>query len=289
MTPMSLSEDLGYCAEQVRQGDPDRFATAMLAPMPTRGWLLSLYAFNLELARLREAVREPMLGEIRLQWWRDAIGECFDGTPRRHQVVHPLASLISEVGLPKEPFLAMIDFRARDLDTLPPADEGELTAYVESTGGALGELTLRISGQGSDEATTTEVGRALGRAWAWVGLARGLHPHRVQGRRVVPANRLSKAPELDDDLLKAKAGDAVREWTAWLLDRAEADLEMVRARQGGLTKQARIGLAPARLGARYAAKLRNAGNDPFRAELNQLTTLQRSWALIGFSFRGNRI
>ncbi|MDE1903717.1 MAG: squalene/phytoene synthase family protein, partial [Alphaproteobacteria bacterium] len=54
----------------VRQHDRDRFATAMFAPEPRRENLFALYAFNYELAKVRESVREPMMGRVRLQWWR---------------------------------------------------------------------------------------------------------------------------------------------------------------------------------------------------------------------------
>ena len=82
-----------YCAELVRQQDSDRYLTALFAAAALRADLFALYAFNVEVARGREAVSEPMLGHIRLQWWRDAIAECFSGTPRHHQVVEPLAAV----------------------------------------------------------------------------------------------------------------------------------------------------------------------------------------------------
>ena len=53
--------------------------------------MFALYAFNYEIARVREIVREPMLGQIRLQWWREAVSAAFSGMPpRQHEVVLPL-------------------------------------------------------------------------------------------------------------------------------------------------------------------------------------------------------
>ena len=66
----------------VRRHDPDRFLTALLAPAAHRDTLLLLYAFNHELARAREAAREPMMALIRLQCWREVV-EC---AHRRHEV-----------------------------------------------------------------------------------------------------------------------------------------------------------------------------------------------------------
>ena len=72
----------------VRRHDRDRFQTALFAPAAHREALFALYAFNYEIARVREIVREPMLGRIRLQWWREAMAAAFAGGPvRRHEVV----------------------------------------------------------------------------------------------------------------------------------------------------------------------------------------------------------
>src|SRR5215469_14672661 len=82
-------------AALVRRHDRDRFTTALFAPEPHREDLFALYAFNYELAKVRESVREPMMGRVRLQWWRDTIAEIAAGqTPRRHEVAEPLARLI---------------------------------------------------------------------------------------------------------------------------------------------------------------------------------------------------
>jgi len=109
-----MSVDL--CAEQVARSDPWRFATAMTAPLPQRGDLMVLYAFNLEVARAPWVTSEPMLAEMRLQWWRDAIAEIYDGTaPRRHEVVTPLAELIARKNLPRESFDKLIDARRYEI------------------------------------------------------------------------------------------------------------------------------------------------------------------------------
>src|SRR5438552_16844209 len=77
----------------VRRHDHDRYLSALFAPEPARAGLFALYAFNVEVAKTREVVREPILGSIRLQWWRDALAEIYGGGPvRRHEVVEPLAA-----------------------------------------------------------------------------------------------------------------------------------------------------------------------------------------------------
>jgi phytoene synthase len=61
---------LSAVAELVRRHDRDRYMTALFAPAARREALFALYAFNYEIARVREAVTQPTLGQIRLQWWR---------------------------------------------------------------------------------------------------------------------------------------------------------------------------------------------------------------------------
>ncbi len=65
--------ELSACGRIVRENDPDRFFCTLFAPPAKREALFALYAFNHELARVAESVSEPMLGEIRLQWWREAL------------------------------------------------------------------------------------------------------------------------------------------------------------------------------------------------------------------------
>ena len=83
---------LSACGEIVRTGDPDRFRTALFATPEAREHLFALYAFNLEIAKIAPMVSEPMLGEIRLQWWREALDQIYgDGPVRAHEVTTPLA------------------------------------------------------------------------------------------------------------------------------------------------------------------------------------------------------
>jgi len=128
------------CAELVRRGDPDRWATARLAgPLADR--LMALYAFNLEVARIPSVVSEPMLGEIRLQWWRDAVGEIFEGeAPRRHEVVGPLAETIREAELPRELFEALLDARSYDIYGPAIGDRALFDAWIDGTAAGLGTL-----------------------------------------------------------------------------------------------------------------------------------------------------
>ena len=71
---MIVDEAYRYCEHQVRHHDKDRFLASLYAPAERRPFLFALYAFALEIGRVRRVVREPLVGTIRLQWWREALG-----------------------------------------------------------------------------------------------------------------------------------------------------------------------------------------------------------------------
>jgi phytoene/squalene synthetase len=135
------------CAERVRRGDPDRFASAMTAPLPGRGRLMVLYAFNLEIARAPRVTRESLIAEMRLQWWADMLDAASgSGAVRAHEVAAPLAALIREEGLPSAPLAAMVAARRRDIAPAPHAGREDLHAYLDATAGGLMWLAARALG-----------------------------------------------------------------------------------------------------------------------------------------------
>ena len=84
------------CAGIVERGDPERFLAIMAAPVPARRVLFPIIAFNVEVARAPWVTQEPMIAEMRLQWWRDALDEIAEGKEvRKHAVTTPLAEVLT--------------------------------------------------------------------------------------------------------------------------------------------------------------------------------------------------
>lgn len=184
-------------AQLVERGDPDRWRTAMTAPEAARPGLLALYAFNLELARAPWVASEPLLAAIRLQWWADAIEEIYDGRPaRQHEVVEPLAAVVTEADLPRRLLDEMID--ARKLDAEPPL--ADPTAYVDMTAGHLMELAARHLGV---EGGALPVVRDFGRAAGIAALLRARPELAARGRDPLPPGLA--APDLAREGLAALA------------------------------------------------------------------------------------
>lgn len=166
---------INTCAALVERGDPDRFLAAMAAPVRARGALFTLAAFNLELARIPWVTREPMLAQMRLQFWRDVVaGE----DPAPHAVAGPLRQVIAETPLTTAPLARMIDAREAELGTRRPfGDPAALWAYLDGTGGALMEATVQALG-----------GVAGSGAWA-VGSAQALANYLAAVPALVAAGR----------------------------------------------------------------------------------------------------
>src|ERR1700716_562271 len=115
------ADRLSPVAALVRRHDRDRFQTVLFAPAARREALFALYAFNYEIARVRESVTQPILGQIRLQWWRDNIAAAFEGGPvRQHVVAAPLTGAIRELALTRADFDRLIEARETDLDDQQP-------------------------------------------------------------------------------------------------------------------------------------------------------------------------
>jgi len=257
----SRAVDLSYCGREVRKYDNDRFLAALFAPPDRREALWALAAFNVEIAKTREVVSDATLGRIRLQWWRDAVGEIYDGRPRRHEVLDALAEAVPRHGLPRDAFEALIDARERDLEEEGPQTLEETAAYAEATNAPL----LRL-GFAALSASGDAVGEAAGHAGAAYGLAGLLRavPFHARDRRLVLPYALLRAegvaaqqvfdfrppPELSR-VVEAVAAEARRRIAA------------VRALKPALPREARPLLLQVRLAQLHLDALARAGHDPF--------------------------
>ncbi|EEW25834.1 squalene/phytoene synthase family protein [Rhodobacter ferrooxidans] len=182
---------LQACAERVERGDPDRFAACMAAPPAARARLWPLYALNLELARAPWASTEPMIAEMRLQWWADAIDDLGRGTQRPHEVIAPLAEVVQAADLPA--ISRMIDARRHDIYAAPFADAAALDGYLQDTGAALMWLAARALG--APEATEAVV-RDAGWAMALASYLRAVPDLQARGRVPLPDARPQAVADL---------------------------------------------------------------------------------------------
>ncbi|WP_425099052.1 squalene/phytoene synthase family protein [Tropicibacter sp. S64] len=181
--PFAENPDLIACAKLVEQGDPERFAAVMAAPVQARAVLFPIYAFNVEVSRAPWLTQEPMIAQMRLQWWWDALEEIRNGgMVRRHEVVTPLALVLDgEAALWLQD---LVEARRLDVERVPFADEPALWDYLEKTGGGLMAAAARGLGT-RDVAAAWRIGTAAGLA----GYLRAVPDLEARGRQPLPDGR----------------------------------------------------------------------------------------------------
>jgi phytoene synthase len=217
--PVNRATTLGMneaMAALVRRHDPDRFLTALFAPPGRRDALLTLYAFNHELARAREVASEPPLALIRLQWWREVV----EGEPKRHEVASPLSEAITSGVLKRADLLPIIDAREtevyRDFETL-----ADWRAWLLAGAGGLAVAAASALGAPDPEAL-----RPFGAAYGVAGLSRATGVLAAQGTCLLPRDLMARhdlSPEafIDDPgsaPARAAMHDIVREGRNLLAD-----------------------------------------------------------------------
>jgi phytoene synthase len=280
---MAVSSRLSACAALVRRYDHDRFLTALFAPAERREALFALYAFNLEVAKTRETVSEPLLGQIRLQWWREAIEEIYAGRARRHEVVEPLARAVAAYDLPRAPFDRLIDAREFDLSGAPPASLEALETYADATGG--GVVALALHALGAAEPAALAAAREVGIAWALTGLARAVPFHARGHRQYLPEAILAAAGASADDLFELRPTAPLAEAVRGIADAARRHLSAARAAQPGLPAQALPALLPATLAGLYLDRLSRIGHDVLRRPV-EIAAPRRQLHLMYAAWRG---
>lgn len=190
---------LQACADIVQKGDPDRFAAAMAAPVAARRVLFPIYAFNVEVARAPWVASEPMIGEMRLQWWRDALEEIAKGgSVRKHEVTTPLAEVMDAKAA--EALDRLIEARRWDLYTDAFDDEAHFESYLADTGGLLMQTAARLLGAGAE--TEHDVG-AFGKGTALVKFLRAVPELESRGRFPLVDGRVDAVRELGRAAAKA--------------------------------------------------------------------------------------
>jgi len=273
----SVKEPLSPVAALVRRYDRDRFQTTLFAPADRREALFALYAFNYEIARVRESVTQPILGRIRLEWWRENVAAAYDGSPvRRHPVAEALSEVIRRNRLTKEHFARLIDARAADFDEDPPTSLAALENYVEGTSSHLVYLALEVLGAG--DRIAKEAAHHIGIAYGLAGLLRTAPLLARRGRSIIPADIAAQRGVEYRNGPGRGASTALCGAVADIAAAARTHLRDARNLRGGLQRPALPALLPAVVADRSLRRLQRAGCDPFDPALARPDPLQ-SWRL----------
>lgn len=154
-----------HCAELLREADPDRFASVLAAQPQDRARLATLYAANLEIARAAIASNEPLISQMRLQWWADQIAAMAEGRePARHDIATPL---FAAWGADIAPLAELVEARRQDAMREPFKTEAALLTHIDGCTGTLMRLAARACGLDAQNALIADQARGAGLA-AWL-------------------------------------------------------------------------------------------------------------------------
>ncbi|EJN13487.1 phytoene/squalene synthetase, partial [Bradyrhizobium sp. YR681] len=137
-------DSVAFCADLVRSHDFPRYAATLFAPATERRALLALYAFNVEIVRVRDQVSQPLPGEIRLQWWTDMLSGQVHGSAEGNPVAAELLRAIRDFNLPVEPLSLLADEHQFDLYNDPMPTMAALEGYLAATSSALLGLAAQV-------------------------------------------------------------------------------------------------------------------------------------------------
>jgi len=198
-----------HCLTVLRETDRDRYLACLLAPVAKRGALAALYAFNAEIARVRDVVREALPGEIRLQWWRDLVEGHADGDAMANPLAAALVAAIEEHRLPTAVLANMIEARIFDLYNDAMESRAALEGYAGETASALIQLASLVLDPGTAPRSANAAGHA-GVAQTIAGTLLMLPIHRRRGQVYLPADLLAATGLSPEALLDGsdKAGAA---------------------------------------------------------------------------------
>lgn len=269
--------DTAYCAGLVRGSDFERYAaTLFTAPEPRRA-LLAVFGFNIEVARIREQISQPLAGEIRLQWWTDLLAGMAHGDAAGNPVAAELMQAIERHTLSREALDRIVDAHRFDLYDEPMSTMAELETYLQNTASALFGVSAHILG--GDVQGDRELLRHAGLAFGLTRILEALPRHASRGQIYLPLDELDRAGVAMQDVLAGKSTPQLQALLHDLGGQAREHLQLASESlsRGGTT--ARAAFLPLALVDRKLRRLKTVSQKPFEAQVtpSNLATLWTLW------------
>ena len=280
-----MSETADFCAELVRSHDFARYASTLFLPSAQRRALLAVYAFNVEISRVREQVSQPLPGEIRLQWWTDMLAGAEHGGVEGNPVAAELLLAIRSWRLPVEQLSRLIDEHQFDLYNDPMPTTAALEGYIKDTSAALFSLGARIAGWQSDE--IEHLARHAGLAQGIAQVMAALPLDAAQRQLFVPLQLLESHGSGMEEVFAGKETPNLRAALDQLIGEARGHLKTAFALLANAPPAVRPVFLSLALVSRDLERMSRADSDPFvprvTSRLRTLWTLWRASRSRGFS------
>jgi phytoene synthase len=257
-----MRDAFAHCEALLRAADRDRFLATLFAPAEHRDALFALYAFNVEITRVREAAREPLAGEIRLQWWSDVLGGAGRGEVAAYPEAAALLESIARYRLPAGRLEALIAARRFDLYDEPMATLADLEVYTDSASSGLIALAAQVLLRGS-EPDIGALCHHAGVAHAIAGLLKAFPVHAGRGQLFLPLEVLQRHGASRQDVAGGRATPQLRAALAELRQRARHHLREAQELLAAAPPAVLPALLPVVLAAPTLARMERRDYDPF--------------------------
>jgi 15-cis-phytoene synthase len=265
-----------FCADLVRARDFTRYASTLFVPAGQRRALLAIYAFNVEISRVREQVSQPLPGEMRLQWWTDMLAGADHGGVEGNPVAAELKLAIQNWPLPVERLSRLIDEHQFDLYNDPMPTMAALEGYTNDTSSALFSLGAGIAGPQSDDIEHLARHAGLAQGFAQVMTALPLDASRRQ--LFVPLQLLERHGSNMEEVFAGRETPKMRAALDQLIGEARGHLKTAFALLENTPPEVRPVFLPLALVARDLARMARADSDPFMPHrTSRFRTLWTLW------------
>ncbi len=275
------------CEDHVRRHDFDRYLCSMLAPQPARQTLMTIYAFNCELAAIRERVNEKILGEIRFQWWKEQIEGIYAGTIKPEGIAGSVFEFVRSHAPDRRHFDDLIDSRIRDLSDELFDDMDDWKSYCAATTVPLFQLSLTTVPENQQDRSSVndELVRSAAIAWAATGLIRAIPSHSAQNRCMIPRSLLLKYETSQTLVFTEQERATLKRIVREIAETAERNLATSKSQLADIDPALIHVFLPLVLAGFYLNNIRKSDFDPFHTRVSYPNNAARMLKLLYTSWR----
>ena len=253
-----------HAAEALRKGDRDRYLSTLVLTGAHRNAVTALYAFNADVAAIRERVSDPAPGEIRLQWWSDALEGDGHGAVRQNPVADALLDTMARYNIPAGTLLRLIGARRFDLYDDPMPDLESFEGYAGETVSTLYQLVAMILNEGEIIETGDAAGH-LGVAHAMIGHLRAFGYVSSQGRIMLPWSIFEANGVSEGEIFSGQASEGIVEALGQITELAVEHLNKAETAIDRLPGRLRPAFAPIAVLETQLTRYLKGSSGPFAA------------------------
>lgn len=259
---MADTKTYDFATKYLRDHDRDRFLSTLVLPAKAQSHVTAILAFNADVAGIRERVSGPQPGEIRLQWWSDALTGQGHGEVRQNPLADALLDTIARYHIPVGTLQRLIGARRFDLYDDPMPDLETFEGYAGETASTLLQLSAMILNDG-DVVEQGDAAGHLGVAQAMIGHLRALGYVSAQGRIMLPWTILEANGVEETELFRGQDSEALHAALGQIAELAETHLQKANAAIKTMPGKLRPAYASVAILEKQLTNWKQNGTNPF--------------------------